>query len=140
MICPMCGLTIGGPPHQLARAKEGARRIMSPLFVDNSNFYIGYFLSLHEFWDAQRCYIQNEINRMKLNSVCSMTPLVNGKPHPETHNLKGFNMLISNGRISPITSKFLILMIENLLYSFVSLDLIKNEEYSLIFSEAPLNK
>lgn len=45
--CLMCGKKIGsGGGHKIVRMDEGARRIMSPVFVDNSNFYIGNFLKM----------------------------------------------------------------------------------------------
>jgi hypothetical protein len=43
----MCGKPIGsGGGHKLARADKGAKRLISPKFVDNSNFYIGQFLKI----------------------------------------------------------------------------------------------
>jgi hypothetical protein len=64
----MCGEAIGGPSHTLIRASAGGRRLISPKFVDlNGNFYTfnAYLQGLGEFWEAQRCYITAEINRMK---------------------------------------------------------------------------
>lgn len=45
--CEMCGKPIGsGGGHKLVRADKGAKRLISPKFIDNSTFYIGQFLKI----------------------------------------------------------------------------------------------
>lgn len=91
--CIMCGEKIGsGGGHKIARTDQGARRIMSNKFTDSSAFYIANFLKLDEFWDAQRCYIKAEINRMRKKDQIVMKPLINKKRVEEVHNLKGYKM------------------------------------------------
>lgn len=76
----MCGQDIGGAGgHKLCRADKGARRLISPKFIDKSIFYISNLGGFAEFWDAQRYYILAEMNRMKLNKSVKLKPLVNKK-------------------------------------------------------------
>lgn len=45
--CEMCGKPIGsGGGHKLVRADKGAKRLISPKFIDNNTFYIGQFLKI----------------------------------------------------------------------------------------------
>lgn len=75
----MCGQDIGGAGgHKLCRVDKGARRLMSPKFIDKSIFYIYNLVGFgQEFWDAQRYYILAQINRMKINKSVKLKPLVN---------------------------------------------------------------
>lgn len=59
--------------------------------------------------------------------------MINKKREIEKHNLLGYNISISNNRISVITSKILMLCLESNLYCLISMDLIKPEECQQLF-------
>jgi hypothetical protein len=79
----MCGEAIGsGGGHRIARTDQGARRLMSSKFVDgNGNFYTHNQIlqNLVEFWDAQRCYVTAEMNRMKTKKEVTWKPMIEKK-------------------------------------------------------------
>lgn len=75
--CKVCQKDIGNDPgkggHILARQNEGGRRVMSPLYKDAGGpFYVYNIAKVPFFFDAQRCYIEGEINRMKEKAVVKM--------------------------------------------------------------------
>jgi hypothetical protein len=59
--------------------------------------------------------------------------MVNKVRIEEKHNFLGYNISITNNRISTIASKVLILCLESSLYCFVSLGLIKPDECQKLF-------
>ena len=96
---------------------------MSPLLKDaGSSFWIGSLGKVPFFFDAQRCYIEAEINRMKTVSVVHAGS--------KSINLKGLSMEHQD-RVSTITFNIFKQVFHSIFYCLYSLKVIKPEEASL---------
>lgn len=58
--------------HKLSRQNKGARRLISDKFIDTGNFYIRKLSNYENYWETQRFYIQEEINRMRTKNEVSL--------------------------------------------------------------------
>jgi hypothetical protein len=73
------------------------------------------------------------MNRMKTKKEVVYKPLIKNARNTETVKLCGYNISLTNDRISTITSRILMLSLESSLYCLVSLGLIKPDECQRLF-------
>jgi hypothetical protein len=133
--CQVCGQDIGCKPnrgHTICRDEEGARRVMSPVLKDSGgSFYIGSLSKQPFFFEAQRCYIEAEINRMKQKAVVQ----TGGKEI----SLLGYQVE-NQGRVGTLTYYIFRQILHSLLYCLCSLKVIAPQETPSLFKAKDLDE